>query len=120
MTTSIATLDIASLRRAIEGRDARLLTSLYADDAELQVIDRMHPPSAPLRLQGKGAIAEFYGAICAREMTHHVEHTVVSPEQLAFTESCEYPDGMRVFCAALAELRDGKIGRQVSVQAWDE
>ncbi len=36
------------------------------------------------------------------------------------TEACEYPDGTRVFCVATAELLNGKIIRQVNVQAWDE
>ncbi|MDX6382321.1 MAG: hypothetical protein QOI57_3345 [Rubrobacteraceae bacterium] len=30
------------------------------------------------------------------------------------------PDGNRVFCAGMLEVRDGKIVREVGVQAWDE
>jgi hypothetical protein len=30
-----------------------------------------------------------------------------------------YPDGTRVFCAAMLELADGKISSQTIVQAWD-
>jgi hypothetical protein len=40
---------------------------------------------------------------------------------LAFNEACEYPDGLRVLTAAAAlDVRDGKIYRQVNVEAWDE
>jgi hypothetical protein len=35
-------------------------------------------------------------------------------------EAREYPDGTRVFCVATAELLNGKIIRQVNVQARDE
>ena len=30
-----------------------------------------------------------------------------------------YPNGTRVFCAAVIELAGGKISRQTAVQAWD-
>jgi hypothetical protein len=53
-------------------------------------------------------------------MTHTLEQTVFGDNRLAFTEACLYPDGTRVLCSALAELKDGKIDRQTSVQAWDE
>jgi hypothetical protein len=36
------------------------------------------------------------------------------------TDACEYPDGTRVLGAETIELRDGKIVRQVNVEAWDE
>ena len=39
-----ATLDLRVLRSAIEQRDAALVTSLYADDAELVSVRRDAPP----------------------------------------------------------------------------
>jgi hypothetical protein len=39
---------------------------------------------------------------------------------MVFTQDCTYPDGTRVFCIAVLELRDGLIERQTVVQAWDE
>jgi hypothetical protein len=53
-------------------------------------------------------------------MTHRLEQLVLGDGSAAFTEACQYPDGTRVLCAALLELRDGKIARKVGVQAWDE
>jgi len=41
-------------------------------------------------------------------------------DRLAFTQSCAYPDGLKVYCSAMIELKDGKIARQTMVQAWDE
>jgi hypothetical protein len=53
-------------------------------------------------------------------MTHTVEGGIADGDRLAFTQSCAYPDGMKVFCSAMLELKGGKIVRQTVVQAWDE
>lgn len=117
-TASDSVMD--ALRRGMEGRDAALLADLYANDAELRVVDKTHPPSAPLELRGRAAIAKMLNDVCSREMTHRIEQTVVGADRLAFTEACAYPDGVRVLCSSVVELRDGTIARQVNVQAWDE
>jgi len=52
-------------------------------------------------------------------MTHNVECGLADGNRLAFTQACAYPDGARVFFAAVAELAEGKISRQTVVQAWD-
>jgi hypothetical protein len=110
---------VAGLKRAIEGRKAAALAGLYADDAVVQVIDRDNPPSKPRNLQGKSAIASYFADVCGRDMTHKVESGVAVGNRLAFTQSCAYPDGTKVFCSAMVDLKGGKISRQVVVQAWD-
>ena len=112
-------VSVAALRQAIEGRDAGSLVSFYADDAVLRIIDRDHPPSRPQEMKGKPAIAAYYQDVCGRAMTHRVESGVAEGDALAFTQACTYPDGTRVFCAAMLEIADGKIVRQTAVQAWD-
>ncbi|MGO9684493.1 MAG: hypothetical protein ACLP0B_04380 [Steroidobacteraceae bacterium] len=44
---------------------------------------------------------------------------VASISSQPFTQSCAYPDGTKVFCSAMIELKGGKIARQTVVQAWD-
>ncbi len=110
---------VAGLKRAIEGRKANALAGLYADDAVLQVIDRDNPPSKPRHLQGKSDIASYFQDVCGRDITHKVEAGVAVGNRLAFTQSCAYPDGTKVFCSAMVDLKGGKISRQVVVQAWD-
>jgi hypothetical protein len=110
---------VAGLKRAIEGNKASALAGLYADDAVVQVIDRDNPPSKPRNLQGKSAIASYFADVCGRDMTHKVEAGVAVGNRLAFTQSCAYPDGTKVFCSAMVDLKGGKISRQVVVQAWD-
>ena len=110
---------VAGLKRAIEGNKAAALAGFYADDALVQVIDRDNPPSKPRKLQGKSAISSYFADVCGRDMTHTVEAGVAVGNRLAFTQSCAYPDGTKVFCSAMVDLKGGKISRQVVVQAWD-
>ena len=121
MTTQVSGgLDFEVLRRAIEDRDAETLVELYADDAEIRTVNRNATPSTPRVLRGKEEISEYLRDVCGREMTHRVENEVVGEGRIAFMEACEYPDGTRVLGAATLEVRDGKISRQVNVEAWDE
>jgi len=117
--TKSKSVTVAGLKRAIEGRKASALASLYADDAIVQVIDRDNPPSKPRSLKGRGAIAAYFEDVCGRDMTHKVEAGVAVGNRLAFTQSCAYPDGTKVYCSAMIDLKGGKIARQVVVQAWD-
>ncbi len=110
---------VAGLKRAIEGRKAPALAGFYADDAVVRVIDRDNPPSKPRNLEGKSAISAYFEDVCGRDMTHKIESGVAVGNRLAFTQSCAYPDGTKVFCSAMAELKGGKIARQTVVQAWD-
>lgn len=112
-------VDAATLRQAIEGRDAALYKSLYADDAEMSIVDRDSPPSRPRVLHNKGEIAAYLDDVCGRAMTHKLEQVLQSGNQMAFIEACQYPDGTRVLCSAMLELKGGKIKRQTGVQAWD-
>jgi hypothetical protein len=119
MDTIMPDAALDQLRRAIEARDARTLSSLYADDAVITIMDRDHPPGAPLRISGRAAIDGYYADVCGRDMTHAVEAAIAGPSHLAFTERCAYPDGTRVFCSAMADTMGARISGQVNVQVWD-
>ncbi|MDX8521546.1 nuclear transport factor 2 family protein [Mesorhizobium dulcispinae] len=120
MPTKTQVVDGAAIKKAIESRDGRLLSSFYNDDALVRVIDRNNPPSKPREIRGRAAISTFWDDICSRAMTHKVDTTIAEGDSLAFTQACAYPDGTKVFCAAMLELRNGRIARQTVVQAWDE
>jgi hypothetical protein len=112
--------DAEALRRGIEERDAATLLGLYADDAELHVVDRNDQPSHPKIIRGRAAIGEYFADVCGRDMTHKVERLVVGDDNAAFIQDCRYPGGARVLCVAVLDLKDGLITRQSGVQAWDE
>ena len=120
MSTTTQQLDLDALRRAIESRDAAAQVALFADDAEIVVVDKEHTPSNPQRVVGIDAIRAMIEDVCARDMTHEVTRAVAGPDGAAYTLRCRYPDGTRVFCATLLETRGGKIVRQEGAQAWDE
>ena len=117
---SAAKLDFEVLRRAGEQRDPEAMLELYADDAEIHIVDRNTPPSSPRVLRGKEEIAEYLRDVFGRDMTHTIENEVVGEDRVAFNVACEYPDGTRVLAAQNLEVRDGKIVREVEVVAWDE
>lgn len=120
MSTTTANI-LDTIRAATEARDAAALSALYADDAEVIVVDRSTPPSAPHVLHGHDEVVAYLRDSCAREMTHEVRDTVLGDGRLAFATHCRYPDGTRVLCATIADLDpSGRITRQTIVQAWDE
>jgi ketosteroid isomerase-like protein len=120
MPTKTDEVTAATIKRAIEQRDGPALASFYADDAVLRIVDRNNPPSRPREVKGRSTIDTFWDDICSRAMTHKVDVSITEGNRLAFTQACVYPDGAKVFCIAMLELKGGKIFRQTVVQAWDE
>lgn len=119
-TAARSGFDADALRRAIEGHTAATLLSLYADDAEIRVVDRNSQPSHPTVLHGRDEISAMLDDVYSRDMTHKLEQCVVDGDHVAFSESCEYSDGVRVLSESMLTLRGGKITEQTLIQAWDE
>jgi ketosteroid isomerase-like protein len=122
MSTAAAptAFDTDALRRGIEQHDASALLALYADEAEIRMVDRRTQPSHPMVMHGRSAISDMLTDVYGRDMTHTLEQVVVDGDRVAFMESCRYPDGTRVLATSMADLRDGRIIDQTSIQAWDE
>jgi ketosteroid isomerase-like protein len=118
-TIPSSTFDVAALRRAISTRDAGSVLALYADDASIELADSQNTPSRPRRIEGRDAIRAHLEDVYSRDMTHELDLVAASEDAVGYSVRCAYPDGTRVLCAAVAELRDGKIVREVGVQAWD-
>ncbi|QHC32856.1 MULTISPECIES: nuclear transport factor 2 family protein [unclassified Streptomyces] len=119
-TATGSAFDVGTLRRGIEGNTGNTLLSLYADDAEIRIVDRDTQPSRPRILHGRGEIAEMLDDVYRRDMIHKLDRCVVQGDHAAFTESCQYGDGTRVLAESMITLRDGKIAEQILIQAWDE
>jgi hypothetical protein len=120
MSTTISpSFDFEEFKRAIEERDSTGQIAFYAPDAEITIVDRIHTPAAPRVLRGRDEIRLWLEDVCERDMTHRLDMQVVGGGGAAFTEACRYADGTNVLCAAVIELRGGRIARQVGVQAWD-
>lgn len=117
---TISGFDFEDLRRGIERLDAAALIDLYADDAEMWAVNRYSPPGSPEVLRGKEEIAEQLRNVCGQDIKVQVQREVVGEDRVAFVRDVEYPDGNRLLCATVLDVRDGKIAREVGVQAWDE
>lgn len=120
MSSPISQRVADTLEDAIEHCDLNLLLDCYTGDAEVRIIDRDHPPSAPLDLYGKDAIREHYQRECEGGQHHHVDQTVVSDEHITITESTLYPDGRRAMAIEVYALDNGKVFRQTVMQTWDD
>jgi hypothetical protein len=112
--------DFTALKQGLEERDADLHLGFYDENAQVRLVDRVSTPRAPHVLRGQREIRAWLQDICSRDMTHEVQTPVVADDAVAFTEACRYPDGTNVLAATVLELADGRIVRQVVVQAWDE
>jgi hypothetical protein len=118
-TANTRTLDTAALVSAIQDRDATALTGLYAADATITLVDRDHPPAAPLVLTGHDEIGPYFRDICGRNIDHTVTLLVADAHGLGFEQHCRYPEGNRVVCVTVAEVVQGLITRQTIAQSWD-
>jgi ketosteroid isomerase-like protein len=118
-TIPTSTFDVSGLRRAFSERDAAALLALYADDATVELVDAQNPPSRPRRIEGREALRAHIEDVFSRDLTHQLDIVAASPDAVGYTVRCAYGDGTRVLCTATAELRDGRIAREVGVQAWD-
>lgn len=112
--------DLESLRYAIERGDVKALADLYAEDAEVSIVNRNSPPSSPFVLRGRESITEYLRAVWSAGARHWIEHEVLGKHRVAFNEVWEYPDGTRALAATTLEVRDGKIVRALSIESWDE
>ncbi|GAB2979738.1 nuclear transport factor 2 family protein [Streptomyces pseudoechinosporeus] len=119
-TAATPGFDTETLRRAIEGQNAEALLALYDDNADLRVVDRNTQPSHPKVMHGRDQISDMLNDVYSRDMTHKVEQCVVQGDHLAYTESCQYPDGVKVLASSMVELRNGKIVDQTLLQEWDD
>ena len=119
-TAATPAFNADTLRRGVEGHTAADLLSLYADDAQVRIVDRNTQPSKPKVLHGRGEIGAMFEDIYSRDMTHKVDHCIIQGDHAAYTQSCEYSDGTRVLAESMITLRDGKITEEILIQAWDE
>lgn len=113
------TMDLDALRQAMESRNLEATLSMYADDAEISIVDQRHTPSHPQIVHGRDQIRAFLSDIFGRDITHQVDHMVSGNGSVSFMEHCEYPDGSRVLASSVLDVDQGRITRHEEVQAWD-
>jgi hypothetical protein len=112
------TLDVEALRTASDSIEA--LAAVLGDDVEWIEIDQRSQPQAPAIYRGRDAVLTMINEAHERGIESRVTDGFAAGERAAMTVTCTYPSGGRVVCNTLADVRDGKITRWFSVQAWDD
>jgi ketosteroid isomerase-like protein len=121
MTVKTSTaLELETLRRGYEEWDIEALLSLYADDVEQVQIDRENPPSSPRVRRGKDVYRGMFEHCAAAGVKVTVENAVAGDDRAAATITCAFPGDRKVIANAILELREGRIVRELDVQAGDQ
>ncbi len=113
MSTQIR-FDLDGLTRAIEAGDAGYQAALYAENAEVHVINSDRPTENPMILLGKPAIADWIEAGFAHDGTHHILSVTTTAGGIALVEERRIPDGDHFRCSWSAALSRGQITRETA------
>ena len=103
--------DVDGLSYAVGARNAGYQLALYADDAEVEIVDA-DDPTVPIRvLRGKSDIRAWLDSMSSGAVRYQVRDAVAHQTELRFTEECLYPDGSDLRYECRAELYRGRITR---------
>ena len=67
-------LDFEALRHAAERGVAQALAGLYAEEAEVRIVNRNSPPNSPFVLHGREAVAQYLKDCYGNGAKHRVEN----------------------------------------------
>lgn len=116
---STGDFDFAAYRRAFETKDVAAWLEFYADDARWIEYSDATPPRAPRSKNGLAEIRAFLESVAKSPIHLAVTDEVLGPERIAFVATCIRPDGGRILEHVMLYLADGRIIRQVDLEAWD-
>jgi len=111
--------DFNAYKKAYESQDIKAWVSFYAKDAEWIAYRHDAPPRSPSRVVGTQQIAAFLHRVQATKVRLSIADEVVGPTRAAFCVTCTLPSGRRVIENVIIHHCNGKIARQVDVEAWD-
>ena len=117
--SSVGQFDFAAFKQAFETQDLASWAGFFADDAEWIEYKHSHPPHSPRRMVGKAQIEAFLSQVKAGNVALAIEDEIVGPTRAAFRVWCTLPNGKRIIEHVILHVVDGKISRQVDVEAWD-
>jgi ketosteroid isomerase-like protein len=115
----VAEFDFWAFKDAFERKDAGRWPEFYAEDAQWIEYKHSAPPSDPVRMLGRKRIAQFISSLEGSDIEIVLSDEVLGRERAAFSVEVSLPDGKRVFEHTIVHIEDGRIARQVDVEAWD-
>ena len=110
--------DLGLLKRSFESWDLETLLDLYDEDVEQIEMDEVTPPAAP-RKRNKAELRQIFENGCKAGVKISLDNPVPGDERAACTFTCAFDDGRRVVANSILDIRDGRIVRQLDVQARD-
>jgi hypothetical protein len=118
--------DLDGLSSAIESGDCSYQLALYADHADVTIIDAEHPGNPSQVLHGKAAIRQWLDGLGSREVRHRVVEPRAQAARVHFVEECAYPDGRELRYDCDADVCRGQIVHESVIvaplleHAWSE
>jgi ketosteroid isomerase-like protein len=114
-----ATFDFPAFKRAFEAKDVEAWLAFFAPDAEWWEYRSDAPPRSPHKIIGREAIRASLIDCAEADMVLAISDEVLGEERIAFAFLVSLPDGRHYIEHVILHLADGKIARQVDVEAWD-
>jgi ketosteroid isomerase-like protein len=115
----MARFDFHAFRAALEGRDVARWLPFYAEDAEWLEYRHTNPPRSPNVMRGHAEISRFLEDVARSELKLAISNEVLGDGRAAFTITVTRAGGRRIIENVILDHRDGRIVRQVEVEAWD-
>jgi hypothetical protein len=82
-------------------------------------VQALGAPSDPVRMVGRERIAKFLVSLEESNIEISVSDEVLGGERAAFSVDVTLADGRRMLEHTIVHFEDGRIARQVDVEAWD-
>lgn len=120
MSISDQHFDFDAFKQAFISQDVDRWVAFYAPDAEWIEYRHTNPPHAPNRMVGQSDIKAFLTRVKASNISFAITDEILGPTRAAFCVTCTLSDGARrIIEHVIIHYSNGKITRQVDVEAWD-
>ena len=106
-------------RAAFEAKDVARCLPFYAEDAEWVEYRHTDPPRSPNVMRGHEEIGAFLGRVAEMELTLELGNEVLGGDRIAFACTVTFREGDKIIEHVIADVSEGRIVRQVEVEAWD-
>jgi hypothetical protein len=119
---------IEDIRAVLHNLDINSLADMYVENAILEELSGLSPPSHPTIVEGREALRERFRNEILRDPVSgwarqldaaEVIDAVETEDAIAFTEVRTYAAGDKVVAQHLAHKRDGLIERDRVLIVWD-
>lgn len=111
--------DFQAFKKALESLDLESWVEFYADTAEWIEYKHNFPPRSPRLMSGKKEIVNFLAGVKSSNVILKIEDEVIGQTRAACCLWVTLPDGKRIVENIIIHYSDGKITKQVDVEAWD-